>query len=178
MKGYIKYCFAVLFILLLFSCKKETPTANYFEYEMSKYPVDIGMIEGYGKLEPEVTGYNFDVTIHSSGILFSAIDESYSGYGNIIYLEMFSGSADQLSPGTYNFDNAGSMDPMTFDIGRFGMYVDMDEQSGTIILANSGSVTVSKTGEIWTLIFNCATSAGNSITGKYSGELEYYDNTN
>ncbi|MEE4116466.1 MAG: hypothetical protein V2I37_09870 [Marinilabiliaceae bacterium] len=178
MRAYSRFFLPLFLSLLLFSCEKETPLASYFEYEITKYPVDTGMLEAYGKTDPGDAGYNFDITLHSSGIIFDPVAETFSGYGNIVYLEMYSASEASLEPGTYTFDNTGSGSPQTFDIGRFGMYVNMDEQSGTIVLANSGSVRVEKSGATWTLNISCTTSAGNPITGFYKGELEYFDRTN
>ena len=178
MKSLTSYLLLALFVLSFASCEKEEPESNHFEYELIKYEIDEGMIESYGKLNPDATGYNFDVTLYSTGIVFNPGDGSFTGSGNIVILEMFSESKDELKAGTYTFDNLGSMDPYTFDIGRFGLFVNMDEQTGTIILANSGTIKVSQSGDSWTFDFNCSTSADNTITGSFTGELDFYDHSN
>ncbi len=55
----------------------------------------------------------------------------------MVILEMFSELPDQLVPGFYLFGTGLTMDPYTFDLGRFGLFVNMDEQTGNIVLANS-----------------------------------------
>lgn len=165
----------MLLVTILVSCEKEEPVHNAFEYELIKYEIDEGMIEAYGKLSPDVSGYNFDVTLFSTGIVFDPLAEEFSGLGNIVILQMYSESPDGLVSGTYNYDLSGEMDPLTFDIGRFGLFVNMDEQSGTIILANSGTVKVSKSGDDWTFVFDCMTMSNKSITGTFTGNLDSYN---
>ena len=166
---------SMLLVSMMVSCKKEDPVHNAFEYELIKYEIDEGMIEVYGKLSPDASGYNLDVTLYSTGIVFDPIAEEFSGLGNIIILQKYSESSDELVSGTYNFDLSGNMDPFTFDIGRFGLFVNMDEQSGTIILANSGTIKVSKSDDNWTFVFDCMTMANKSITGTFTGNLDSYN---
>ena len=162
----------LLILLATISCKKEEPVANYFTYELIKYEVDEAILEYYGKLEPDVTGYNFDVTIFSSGITYDPSTRQLHGKGNIIVMEMFSESSEELVPGTYTFDSGQSMDKFTFDEGTFGLFVDMDEQTGTAVFVNSGRVDISRKGSTYKFVFDCKTVSGNPITGSFSGELD------
>lgn len=165
----------ILLVLSIFSCKKEETIVNYFEYEQIKYEIDEGIIESYGKINPEDPGYNYDISLFSTGIVFNSLEGSFSGSGNIIVLQMYSNLESNFSLGTYTFDSSGDKNPFTFDLGRFGLFVNMDEQSGTIILVNSGSIVISKDEDSWSFTFNCSTLAGNTITGSFSGSLDPYD---
>ena len=168
----------LLFLTLaVFSCKKDDPVLNYFKYELIKYEVDEGGIEYYGKLDPSDPGYNYDVSLFSTGIIFDPLAGTFSGTGNIIVLQMYSDSENLLSPGTYTFNADGSRTPFTFDIGRFGLFVNMDDQTGTIILVNSGTIVIRKTDDKWTFDFDCATSADKTIKGSFTGTLDFYDQT-
>ena len=162
-------------MITLGACKKDDPIHNFFMYELIKYEVDEGILEYYGKLGDLDDAYNFDVTLYSTGVGFDPLAGTFNGVGNLVVLEMFSDSPDKLSPGTYTYDIDASHDPFTFDIGRLGLFVNIDEQSGTFILINSGTVKVSKSGDNYTFVFDCMTSTDKDITGSYTGTLDFYD---
>ena len=89
---------------------------------------------------------------------------------------MFSSSATELSPGTYQFstDEAAGV-PSTFNVANFGMNVNFSDETGTIVSSVSGTVKVSGTGEYRTFDFDCMTGTGEKVTGHFNGYVPAYD---
>lgn len=160
-------------ILIISGCSKpEKPDS--FVYTVNEYPLDQGFIHNYGMPEG-ATGYNFDVTIHSLGVNYNRDRHEFLGTGHVIFFQMFSSSATELSGGTYRFstDEAGA--PFTFNVANFGMNIDFTNETGTIVSAISGTVKVSGSGDHRTFDFDCMTATGEKITGHFSGWIPAYD---
>ena len=153
--------------------KEEEP--DHFRYTVNDYPLQQGFIHNYGILEG-ATGYNFDVTLFSSGISYNRDRQEFQGFGNLVFFQMFSSSATELASGTYQFstvENNGH--PLTFNAANFGMNLNLSEETGTVVSAVSGVVRVSGTGENRTFDFECMTSTGEKITGHFNGYVPVYD---
>ncbi len=160
-------------ILILSGCSKpEKPDS--FVYTVNEYPLDQGFIHNYGMPEG-ATGYNFDVTIHSLGVSYNRDRHEFLGTGHLVFFQMFTSSATELSSGTYQFstDEAGA--PFTFNVANFGMNIDFTAETGTIVSAVSGTVKVSGSGDHRTFDFECITATGEKITGHFSGWIPAYD---
>lgn len=175
----LKYFATVLITgtLIFTGCSKpEEP--DQFRYTVNEYPLQQGFIHNYG-IQEGATGYNFDVTIHSSGISYNRDRHEFQGTGHIVFFQMFSSSATELASGTYQFsvgETAGT--PLTFNVANFGMEVSFAEDTGTLVTAVSGVIKVSGTGEYRTIDFECMTTTGEKVTGHFNGFIPAYDMRN
>ncbi len=70
---------------------------------------------------------------------------------------------------------AGTLDEDYYDIGTFWKLVDEDWKAVEMAYLKSGSVTISKSGDIFTINVNALDGHGNTITASYSGAMEKYD---
>jgi hypothetical protein len=169
------YLSAVAILLLVFTgCTKEEEP-DHFRYTVNDYPLQQGFIHNYGMPEGGY-GYNFDVTLYSSGVSYNRDRHEFQGSGNVVFFQMFSSSATELSPGTYQFstDEAAGA-PSTFNVANFGMNVNFSDETGTIVSSVSGTVKVSGTGEYRTFDFDCMTGTGEKVTGHFNGYVPAYD---
>lgn len=166
--------------LLIFSllgmtgCSKDKEEGNYFLYGGVEYPLNQSVMQYYGQLT-EGAGYNFDVSLFSTGITFDEVEADLDGTGQAIYFEMFSSSATGLVNGDYLFDMLASENALTFDKGNFGTNLDFNTQTGEVINIISGKVTVSKSGNEYEFTFSGEIQGGATITGHFKGSIPYYD---
>lgn len=159
--------------LIITGCSKpEKPDS--FIYTVNEYPLDQGFIHNYGMPEG-ATGYNYDVTIHSQGVTYNRERHEFLGTGHLVFFQMFSSSATELSSGTYQFSTTDAGAPSTFNVGNFGMSVDFTNETGTIVSAVSGTVKVSGSGDHRTFDFECMTVTGEKIIGHFNGWIPVYD---
>ncbi len=164
---------ALVAAVLITGCSKpEEP--NIFVYTVNEYPLFQGFIHNYG-MPDGATGYNFDVTIHSSGVSYNRYLHEFQGVGHVVFFQMYSSSATELANGTYQFVTGESKAPATFDIANFGMNLDFGNETGTVVTAVSGVVKVSGSGDRRIFDFECMTSTGERITGHFSGWIPAYD---
>lgn len=161
-------------LLGMAGCSKDKEEGNYFLYDGVEYPLNQGVIQFYGQLTEEA-GYNFDVSLFSSGITFDAVEADLDGIGQAIYFEMFSSSATGLANGDYLFDILASESALTFDKGNFGTNLNFDAQIGDVFNFISGKVTVSKSGDEYEFSFNGEIQGGKTVTGHYKGNIPFYD---
>jgi len=161
-------------LLGMAGCSKDKEEGNYFLYGGIEYPLNQGVMQYYGQLT-EGAGYNFDVSLFSSGITFDEVEADLDGTGQAIYFEMFSSSATVLANGEYLFDMLASENALTFDKGNFGTNLDFNAQTGEVINIISGKVTVSKSGNEYEFTFSGEIQGGATVTGHFKGSIPYYD---
>ena len=161
-------------LLGMAGCSKDKEEGNYFLYGGVEYPLNQGVVQFYGQLT-EGAGYNFDVSLFSSGITFDEVEADLDGLGQAIYFEMFSSSATGLANGDYLFDMLATESALTFDKGNFGTYLNFDAQTGDVINIIAGKVTVSKSGDEYEFTFSGEIQGGETVTGHYKGNIPYYD---
>ncbi|MDX9903881.1 MAG: hypothetical protein RB288_07375 [Bacteroidales bacterium] len=165
---------ALLAGFLSFTGCTEVEEPDHFRYTVNDYPLQQGFIHNYGMPEGG-TGYNFDVTLFSSGISYNRDRHEFQGSGHVVYFQMYSSSATELANGTYQFSSAGDKAPATFDTGNFGMNVNFTDDTGTIVNAVSGVVKVSGSVSEPVFNFSCQTATGEKISGHFSGYAPIYD---
>jgi len=173
----------ILLSLIIFAgCKKdkkESSFNNYIKYDGKTYPIDQGVIENFGRWD-EDEGYNLDLYILSNGITLQESGGEITGVtgnGHVIYFEMFSNSPTQLDNGNYNYDE-WSWEAGTFDYGWISLNYDAALDDSEIDQdIEGGTVTVSKTGDIYKITINCTDEDGKSVTGYFEGTLKYYDSS-
>jgi hypothetical protein len=176
-KNHLKAVAMLLAVVVFTGCTKEEEP-DHFRYTVNDYPLEQGFIHNYGMPEGSA-GYNFDVTLHSSGVSYNRDSHEFQGSGNLVFFQMISSSATELSPGTYQFNTGEATGaPSTFNVANFGMNVNFSDETGTIVSAVSGVIKVSGTGEYRTFDFDCLTATGEKVSGHYNGYVPVYDMRN
>ena len=146
---------------------------NEFTYDGTDYGLTSGIIEYYGQWGDE-DGYNFDVTLLTSGLSYDATEDEIVGSGSGLYFEMFSSSESDLVAGTYTFDADESAAANTFDIGQVVIGYDETTDTGDFYYATAGTVVVAKSGSDYELTITL-TVGGNTVNGYYKGALTQVD---
>jgi hypothetical protein len=103
-------------------------------------------------------------------------NDDASGKGNYIYLEAYTSSTTGLADGTYTYDADETYVSGTFDYGEVVVNYDIENETwdkGDIITA--GTLTVTKNGSSYTIVFSGTTSDGGNVTASYTGSLTFYD---
>lgn len=152
------------------------PEENHLKHDARMYEISDGILEYYGQWWDDTGGFNFDITLFSSGITFDEELEDFTGKGNMIMFEMFSESKTELKPGTYTFDADQSYDAGTFDRGLFFLNYDIETETAEVTgEIAGGTVKVEKSGSTYKITIDCTDNKGEKLTGFYEGTLDYYD---
>ncbi len=175
------FLFIFVFSFVLSSCDKKDNEDIEKKQEIvfgdKSFDLSWGLLEYFGKLEPNDEAYNFDLMLFSSGLEYVDSTEEISGKGSGIYFEMFSESATELVPGTYNLDTTSiNMKPFTFDFSGLSYNYDSATEDSEIELElKSGSVKIEKSGDEYEITIEAMGESGEKITGYYKGTLKYND---
>ena len=174
-------CFLVIGVLFVACDKKknETTPKNYFRLDEKNYELAFGILENYGKYYGD-TAVNIDLSFFSPEV---KIDEkvvpldSITGTGAALYFEAFSADSTGLVSGNYTYDETESGNPWTFDVSIVVYDYNMATNKGNILNITSGKITVSRSGDNYSITFDCYTTDGKSVTGSFEGKLDMYDYT-
>jgi len=172
----------VLLSLIIFAgCKKdkkEETYSYYIKYDGKMYRLDKGVIENYGHYYVGKS-YSMDLWFLSEGLNLVEINgvwDHESGTGHEVYFEMNTNSATLIDNGTYTYDVNTTYDVGTFSSADFTLDYDADHNTwGVYKSIVSGTLTVSRLGDVYDITFNCTDEDGKSVTGYYKGTLKYYD---
>ncbi len=181
------FCGLLLASSLLISCDKDedddVSQKNYLKIGETEYVLSKGMYENYGQMEWEgwqYDGYNLDLTLFSSGLTNSTDSEGYtdlSGSGQVIYFEMFSSKGNEFDSRDYTFSSSEPYPVGTFDYGEFCISYSDDNEVNNWIDISSGKVTISKSGDTYSITIDCKSENGDNIKGFFKGTLQYIDRT-
>jgi hypothetical protein len=181
MRNFKTVLFALTAIGVLFAaCKKDDendPPKNQMTYNGAEYELSQGIIENYGSWESS-EGYNFDVTLLTSGIAIYVVNDmidSLSGIGSGVVFELFSSDSTHLADGIYILDEDGNGTPGTFTYGSVAIDYNVGTQEGTEKDFIEGTCEVNRNGETFQLSFDCKTEDNIAITGYYNGVLQAFD---
>jgi len=165
MKSFIKLSLVSLMaVVLLGGCKKDGDGGGggpqgsgtgTFIYDGDTFEVNRGTLKFYGDIYDETLN-NFDIELYKSGM---------SGEP-CIYFEILT-SANELAAGTYTYKSSLPYQSGTFISGTLGT-----GSTGADI--GGGTLTIAKTGDTYTISYNCTTYGG-PVTGSYTGTLKYSD---
>ena len=165
------YASVILIPLLLFAfftgCT--TKSGGYsggtgsFTYDGQTYPLAGAGFDIYSTW--------FEVDLASSGINVP----EWTGSGQIVWFELISPST-QGAPGTYTWNSA------TYELWDGGISLNYiaDPESGTYIwfdweTANGGDyITISASGSTYTIEFSVLLEHGNTVTGSYTGAVNFW----
>lgn len=170
-KNLFKIAIIILSVITFTGCSDDDDdnAKGTFTYNGTTYELSNGVIESYGSITK--SSYHLDLTLYSSGLNY----EKGTGTGNALYFEIFSSSNSDLVAGTYAYDPEWTGEPLTFDFGAAYINFNITSESGTQVIINEGTVTISKSGSTYTITVNCKDANDNSITGSYTGSLKYYE---
>ncbi len=157
---------------------KESTYENYIMYDGQMYPMDQGVLENFGKWEVD-EDYNLDLYLFSNGLKIvedNGVWIEEIGKGHMIYFEMYASSSTQLVNGTYHYDDSYSYLAPTFAYGEILIDYDADQYTfGIYKYIEGGTISVSKSGDVYEITINCTDEDGKTLTGYYKGILKYYD---
>lgn len=156
------------------SCgKDEEGVPSRLIIDGTTFKLTKGYILGYGVEEDDNgnTGSLYEVLFTSANVTFDGND--LSGIGQVLYMSLFSRSTIELAAGTYDkrdtFLEGSVLDAFAVD-GNFST------GTGSGYLINSGTLTISKSGNSWVFRFEFTASAGSGgsveVKGSFSGALE------
>ncbi|UII25341.1 hypothetical protein LVD15_18820 [Fulvivirga maritima] len=175
MKKVVLFSYAALFGLF-FSCGSDddgdTATANgTIEIGDDSYTATSGIMEDYGV---EGTHYNIDFTV-SDGTL-NTTSGRYSG-SFMIYAELYA-PGDSFSTGTFSHNLSPEDDEYYFKSAYISVDANgneiLDEQADDYFFATGGSITVSGSGDNYSLTYNLTMSNSSTMTGTVSGKFQSF----
>ncbi len=173
MKTALTYFGSLLFfVLVLSSCNKDEEVPDRLIIDGTSFKLTKGYIAGYG-IEADDNGDQgslYDILLASDGVTVDGSD--LGGEGQILVMTIFSGSTIELKPGTYNYSD-GFIESTLYD--AFAADADFDSGTGTGYYTVDGSVTISRSGNTWTIKFDLKMEddAGSDVVvkGSFSGQL-------
>ena len=99
-------------------------------------------------------------------------NETVTGIGSTLYLDLNTNSATGLVPGTYTYSNERAEFTWVFADAATNFNVDTGE--GNYFDAVSGTVTISVTGNNQRIVVDMLDNNGNQITTNYRGALQSF----
>ena len=162
-------------IAFLGSCKDDEGSGNKSsftlggkEYKLTKAFVALDEIE----VEDEDVYYGWDIAMTSDGLFES--EGNLDGKGDAVHVEFWAVNDDSedLPVGTFVYPEAGG----NF-IESVGVYVgfdfDIGEAEEEYEDIKSATMTISKSGNTYTVSFSITLEDDSVVTGKYVGTVEY-----
>jgi hypothetical protein len=182
MKRILIQSFAIIIIggLLIASCKKdETTPANSFKYNAKESPIGTAFAGKLGQASAGSYGYYIYFLENTLTVNYvNSAPDSLSGVGDLLEIAMVSSDSTGIKPGTYNFSSSQiTFDPFTFGY-ESGLLVNYDpngQSNPAVLLINGGTITVSKSGDVYEFTLSMTTNANSTITGFYKGEIVFYE---
>ncbi len=162
-------------VTLVLSCsKEEEPTIRMdFTYDGNTYALAKTFIEDWG-VNGDNQSRDYDLLVTSSSITYNSNSSSYSGIGDVVYLDLNSASTTEFIPG--NFVWSSTRGPNTIVDGAVGIGINTESfTGGTVEEFTAGTVTVTKEGDNYTVSFNCTTASGKEVSGSWTGIMTSTD---
>ena len=176
---------AFLTVLLLAQCDSDPSTLatdSKFKLDGKEYPLTKGFI-GLSCATPDadLQFYAIDVYLFGPETGFTGLCPGFfpTGRGKGISLSLLSKSATEITPGLYAEPNQANMNDVKLLSSILYEYSKADATvSGSFVSKGlTGSVTVSKSGDEYTIELNLArvpAFGGGKVTGRFIGKLEAY----
>lgn len=179
MKKNLTYLFLLLLfgLFILSSCKKDEDSAeklNQLLVNEKSYELTKGLIQYFGEVKQNT--YNFDLYLFSNGINYDYTNNTYSGKGNIFYVELYSNSPTEILSGTYKYDPDATFAPFTF----FSTQVALDFNVETGLGSEggiTGTIKVKKSGTFYEFTINGIAFENQKLTGYFKGDFEVIDSS-
>ena len=165
------YHLLLMAMLMVISCNKDDNKnpSSYFRLEDKNYELTKGFFLNYGSTDN--MNYDFDIFMYSEMQIYNP--DSVVGSGPIIGFNIVS-SSKTISSGDYPYSDEWDV-AQTFTIGKFLLKWDIEaEEWQNWIDLKSGVIKIQNDNNTFTITFDCATSDGKKLTGKYSGKPNFY----
>ena len=165
--------FAFVFNLVAVSCKSDddnNSADNVMTIDGEEFLIERGFLTEFGEEEEGV--YDWDVDLFSDGFTINVNEQSASGIGGTIYLDLNTTSATGLVPGVYVFSE--TREAFTWVDAEGSSNFNLSTGDGNFFEAVSGTVTVSGTGNDQLIEANLVDINGNALTASYRGALEVF----
>lgn len=167
---------ALAFNLVTLSCSSDddnndvTPGGgdNTMSIDGSAFNIATGAIEEYGANGNG--SFDWDVTLVSDGFTINVENQSITGTGAFLYLDLNTNSETGLVPGTYVY--ADERAEFTWVDAFASPNLNSETFEGTIYTAVSGTIIITGTGSSQVINVNLLDAAGKVITASYSGDLQ------
>jgi hypothetical protein len=160
-------------LLILAGCKKDKEPENILQIDDESFSLDWGIYEYYGT-DSDYDGYVYELGLLDNGISYNG---TWSGSGNLIWLNLASASSQGIASGTYTYDNTVPLASYTYDADCYweigwNTFNDVYSYiaSGTVYVVNYGD-------DIYEVTVNCIDEAGNPVYAHYKGIFDFYDFT-
>ncbi len=170
-----------LSVLMVTSCGKdkeeekneENPTATVtseMTYSGTTYALKSGFFFNYGKDDDPNDGFdydgtNFDFVAFTDGVNADVQNDSISGNGFYLYMELFSTGEITPAQGVYQLNQTFAVN--TFD--QASITVVTNGEDGVEITFVSGSITIEKSASNYKVTGTLTNANGNKLEIKYSG---------
>jgi len=161
--------FLLVFVLgvVIMGCKKDAdediiaPEINKLTVGDDFYFLKWALVKKYGAVN---TSYNIDVNLFSGNITYNATNQTYSGKGEIVYIEMYSSNANQIENGVYQLNSTKSA--LSFSKAWVAVNYNLSDQSSSYKSdIKSGTITVSRPKDVLTFEILLQTSDNKTIKG-------------
>lgn len=197
-------CVLFLSIILSCTDEETSESAkSYVEINGTQYELIQGALQYYGNFERHGV-YNHSIVIFSKEININWDKEEASGTGTVLDLDFFN-TQTTLADGTYTFstpevaetekvcdgvdrngdgkinDNdcytklPAGKSYISSRISFYGTKIDVNSENEPETKFKSGSVTLKKDGDNYTITLDCVGSNNDVIKGIYQGTLKYLD---
>jgi len=174
MKNFKLLVLAVLaFNLVTVSCKSDDDNGGNSEtmtINGEQFSIASGFLTEFG--ENSDGSYDWDVTLFSEGFTINPTQQSASGEGASIYLDLNTNSATGLVPGTYTFSD--DREEFTWVDAEGVTNLNAETGDGDFFVAESGTVVITGTGNDQVIEVNLVDENGNALTAFYSGSLQVF----
>lgn len=179
-KSFKLLAFAILSTVIFTSCDKdkegddnENPAATVtseMTYAGTTYKLNSGVFFNYGKDDDPGDGFdydgtNFDFVAYSDGLTVDLQQDSVSGNGFYLYIELFSVGEITPAQGVYTLNQ--SKDVNTFD--QASITAVTNGEDGVELAFVTGSITIEKDGSNYKVTGALTNANGNKLDIKYSG---------
>jgi len=104
-KNLLKFLF-LLSIVLLLDCKKDKPE-NHIIYDGTTYSMGGGLLSSSGTSNGS-GGYNYFLTLYSSGLTYDAVSKKMSGSGELMFF-LLSSYTSPFGSRTYKYNNTNTI---------------------------------------------------------------------
>jgi hypothetical protein len=185
---------ALAFSVIATGCKKDeegetptptpTPKKNELVIDGQATTVSTATLIYYGDFLGSGTE-NFDLLIGTGTLDINLAAASFTGKGDLLYMEMFTNIATHLAGGTYDYKPMSNLgDAFSFTNGDFTKNLDImaetldydaDVNGGKVVVTHTPGSTA--TNGIYEFTFDVSLDNGKKVTGYYKGALQFVDDS-
>lgn len=142
--------------------------SNSFTYDGDTHNIEFANLEDY---EDEASPYNLGLYLVGPGLTFDHDTADFSGTGDIIILDLYTSMVDGLTSETYTWSAERNIETIS-SAEMYLNYNTADNSYDSDIKAGNASVTVSRSGDIYTINFTMSNESDLEIvSGSYEGTL-------